>query len=95
MSTPTWIDRAAWVAAIALNTLRASHPDAVPERDPQGKSVEHLIFMAQTLARRELDSETKACRWLGYLQAGLVFHGLSDLEAEKELNIKSRSALSA
>ena len=95
MSAPTWIDRATWVSVMALGSIRAKHPDAAPERDPEGKSIAHLIFMAQTLARRELDSETKACRWLGYLQAGLVFHGLSDLETEKELNIESRSALSA
>jgi hypothetical protein len=89
---PSWIERAAWVAEQLIRRILAEFPDAVPERDPDGMSAHHLLFMAQTLARRELDSETKACRWLGWLQAGvtLICTGAeTDLEAMKELNLAS------
>ncbi len=89
MAKADWIDRAAACADGMVEIIRARYPDVKEERDPDGKSIGHLYFMALTLCRRELDSDTKACRWLGYLQAALVFLGLPDLETEKERNLAS------
>jgi hypothetical protein len=86
-SDPSWIYRASVCGSqIASEILK----DALPVRgDGVGKN--HLRWMADQIANRKLDSETKACRWLGYLQGSLVTQGLSTLECEKLRNLDSRA----
>lgn len=91
--TPNWIDRAAWIAERLMPRIDALWPKP-GVRDPEGQSLAHLRFMAETLANRELDSETKACRWLGYLQGGLVLRNIFSLERMKALNLQSRDVAS-
>lgn len=86
-SDPSWIDRASVCGSqIAGEILR----DALPIRG-EGAGKNHLRWMADQLAERKLASETKACRWLGYLQGSLVTQGLSTLEREKLRNLDSRA----
>jgi hypothetical protein len=54
-------------------------------RDPEGKSLEHAAFMAGEIGDGPME-EGAAMRWLGYLQAMLVFHGVSTLENERDRN---------
>ncbi|GBU16826.1 MULTISPECIES: hypothetical protein [Methylobacterium] len=87
-----WIDRAAYCATEILKRLDHHFPDKPAfrgEGDHDGLSPGHLKFLAVSLVRRELNSETKACRWLGWLQAGAVLHGITTLEDMKELNLAS------
>lgn len=88
---PDWVARAAWCAAGIAALILGKHPNAEPIRG-DGLAPDHLLFMARELKRRGLDSETKACRWLGWLQAGVVAAGISTLDAEKERNLASGSA---
>lgn len=60
-----------------------------PERDPTGISLSHAAWMARELVTNQELSEGKAMRWYGYLQAMLVFHGVSSLEEEKERSRKA------
>lgn len=81
-----WIER----AAVAGREIAALLGDDCPGvQCAGGNEVRHLCWMAQQLAEKRVGSETKACRWLGYLQAGLVFSGHSTLEAEKQRNLRS------
>lgn len=79
-----WMDRASTAAA---SMLFAELRDIAPMRSDDGCTLGHLRWMAEELAAKRLDSETKACRWLGWLQAGLVWQGLSTLDAEKRRNL--------
>ncbi len=82
-----WIDRA---HLCARGIIHDCFPGIeLSRRDPLGRKISHFRWMASELYQRKLDSETKACRWLGYLQAGLIFHGLSTLEREKARNLAS------
>lgn len=58
--------------------------DAV--EDPEGRSEGHMVWMLDRV-RAGLDDETwdigKANRWIGYVQAWLVIHFRSRLEAVK------------
>lgn len=44
--------------------------------------IDHLIWMLQEIQKLEM-SETKANRWLGYVQGCLTMHGLISVEAER------------
>ena len=74
-----------FAARAAAEILDGPLKGITPERDPWGRSLSHLAFMAHELTRADM-SPTRACRWLGYLQCGLVFMCLSDLETEKKRN---------
>lgn len=81
-----WIGRAAECAKEII-----AGPLAVldPARDPAGDSLGHLRWMAEELAAQRIDSETKACRWLGYIQGYMVARNVSTLEREKARNLRS------
>ena len=81
-----WIDRAAHAAVELLSTVLEGY---APERSEYGLGVKHLAWMACELAEKRIESPTKACRWLGYLQGALVTTGLSSLRAEKLRNQSS------
>ena len=55
-----------------------------PVRESEGKSLGHARFMANQIA--DGMSLNKTMRWLGYLQAMLVFNGVSALDEEKDRN---------
>lgn len=82
-----WIQR----GKVIGEELRTTTPlrEFIPQQQSTGISHRHLRFMADQLAEGVVGSETKTCRWLGWLQAGLVYNGLSTLEAEKERNLRS------
>lgn len=46
---------------------------------------EHLIYMLDEIAKGEMSS-TKACRWLGWVQAALYMHSIVPLEDLKRIN---------
>lgn len=54
------------------------------EPDSRGTSLRHLAWMAEQLQSGKIQDVFKASRWLGYLQAGLVFRELSTLSDEIE-----------
>jgi len=76
-----WIEAA---SRIATEIIRLLPEDAI--MDPDGQRATHLTYLAERLVLGNVGSETKTCRWLGYLQAGLVMKGLSTLSAEKDRN---------
>lgn len=89
---PSWVDRAAVIAEqFIAGPLRDVHAD----READGRGLPHLRWMAEQLAARAIDSPTKVCRWLGYLQGALVESGLSTLEAEKSRNLASGRAVAS
>lgn len=78
------------IAQQALDALNAF--EAIPERNEKGQGINHAAFMAHELVKVHseiIDSDTKANRWLGYLQCMLVYEGISDLQAEKLKNKSS------
>ncbi|WVW77473.1 hypothetical protein Bhz59_00087 [Stenotrophomonas phage vB_SmaS_Bhz59] len=80
-----WTERAAEAAlAILAEHFEGDKPVPPPARG-NGTGLAHLHWMARELAKGDM-SPTKACRWLGYLQAGLIHLGFSDLDTEKMRN---------
>jgi hypothetical protein len=79
-----WIER----AAVAASEIGGRLGNIKPQRDT-GLELHHLKWMADELAAKRVGSATKCCRWLGWLQAGMVFHGLSTLDEEKRRNLNS------
>lgn len=77
-----WTERAAEAARSILADFGFIGIESAPG-DP--RSLGHLRYMAEELLKADM-TPTKACRWLGYLQAGLIFHGWSDLDREKARN---------
>lgn len=59
------------------------------ERDPEGRSEGHIIFMLEEIADSRVTGE-KAHRWLGYAQGIMVLSGTATLEEMKELNRKAQ-----
>lgn len=72
------------VASEILQLLNVKFPNVEAEQSPDGKGVSHLKFMAYKLTTDTLMSRGKVMRWLGYLQAALIYESISDLETEKE-----------
>lgn len=97
MRRPNWTERCAWIGDKLANRLRDVGHVTAARADPRGQygslSPAHLLFMAETLGRQELGSETKACRWLGWLQAGMVNLGMLTLEDMKQMNLMSGSIM--
>lgn len=79
-------------AAEAAHGIILQHFDndawVVPAERGDGRSPSHLHWMALELVKAEM-SPTKACRWLGYLQAGLIYNGVSTLKLEKLRNLET------
>lgn len=59
--------------------------------DGSSLGCEHLQQMLVKLRKREF-SVTKACRWLGWIQAALVAHGVATLEEMKAINKSASDA---
>lgn len=55
------------------------------ERDPHGKSNEHLAWMLEGIATGYIQFE-KAHRWLGYVQGAMVTKGAAELDDMKQIN---------
>lgn len=97
MGKPNWVDRSAWIAGQLATIIRTNptypYPGQPRRADPNNPdaslSPAHLLYMATVLEGRELDSETKACRWLGWLQAGMVRYRMATLEDMRQLNLAS------
>lgn len=89
-----WTKRAARAATQIITDHFNNSGFEVPAVRGDGTTPGHLHWMALELAKGQMSS-TKACRWLGYLQAGLVFCGLSTLEFEKERNLASSDGVAA
>lgn len=83
-----WIEIAKRIAAEIIPLLPM---EAIA--DPEGRSETHLTYLAERLALGNVGSETKTCRWLGYLQAGLILKRLSTLSIEKDRNRKHAGAV--
>lgn len=88
----SWTDKAAFVAKEILGQIGMELPRAVRSNggtDPNGgasaAAAPHLHWMLQELAKGEM-SPTKACRWLGYVQAILVWTRIYTLQEMKEVN---------
>lgn len=45
-------------------------------------TIEHIVWMANEVAIGRLSDENQANRWVGYVQAGLIFLSWSTLENE-------------
>lgn len=80
----SWINRAARIAAELLQW-----PLGDVAAIEHGNGIQHIAWMAMKLAAKDVGSETKTCRWLGYVQGALVTLGYSTLEAEKRRNLRS------
>lgn len=78
-----------WVYAAAA----AHRPLAV--QAPKGKKPwqrRHLLFMIDAVATGRM-SPTKACRWLGWIQAALCLGGCATLDQLKEINLAASKRL--
>lgn len=62
-------------------------PDAF-QKDPEGKSLDHILFMLYEIATEEVQHE-KAHRWLGYAQGLLVCYEKLTLEQCKQINLEA------
>lgn len=77
-------------AAEAHRSLLLDYPESIS--DPS-LSRHHLFWMLNEIAKREMSS-TKACRWLGWIQAAIRHANLATLEQIKAIN-KTASDLSS
>ena len=89
MSKPklSWVHRAARICY----SYQQNHwyRRVIPRKNEFGDNIEHIVWMIDELAGRKIESETKVCRWLGYIQCFLVINGYSTLEEEKRRNLFS------
>jgi hypothetical protein len=79
------------IAEEIIGVILERHPGNAPIRSANGIGIPHALWLATTLRDegRKM-SEGKCGRWLGYLQALLVVHYVSTLEAEKQRNLRHR-----
>ena len=84
-----WNRIAAEIAADILQEIPQLGEFAPLEDPSNATGLAHLHHMADRLRSHAVGSPTKACRWLGWLQAGLVAAGLSNLEREKARNYRA------
>jgi len=87
---PNWIDRAAWIAGEMAAVATKRWPHSTAERDPTGVSVGHTLWMLDQLVGRQVGSETKTCRWLGWVQSQFADFSLLTLDQMKQLNLRSK-----
>ena len=89
LSAPSATGRKHWVFAAA----EQHRPLVVRVKDQYGNGGrDHLNYMLDTIAAGM--SDTKACRWLGWIQACVCWHGLATPEELKAIN-KAASDASA
>ncbi len=88
---PNWIDRASWIAREMCEHARERWPTTIEARDPNGVSPGHTLWMLEELSARRVGSETKTCRWLGWVQSQVTDVGLFSLEQLKQLNLRSKT----
>lgn len=87
----SWIKRA---AHCARELIEGPLRDVPPQEDCPATSLAHVSWMAHELAKGDFESATKACRWLGFVQAIVIARDRSTLEDEKVRNLRSRTAVS-
>lgn len=59
---------------------------------PDSSSFQHVCDMYNTINSDQTMSDTKLCRWLGWMQASVVSWGLWTLEDMKEINKRNADA---
>lgn len=82
-----WVFAAAEACRVAVNGMDSS-------RSSKYECSEHLNYMLDQI-RDGGFSPTKACRWLGWVQACLYCNGVMPLEEAKEINRVAARALAA
>ena len=84
-----WLERCKRIA----RSLNADVLDGIlPVRAEAGNTLTHLRWMTEEIIRNPEFTETKACRWIGYIHGALVATQLSSLEREKQRNLESAAA---
>lgn len=71
----------------AILTLRPIVERAPAIEGPTGR--DHLASMLDRVDADTAMSHGKLCRWLGWIQCALTVHGVADLEAMKQHNLKA------
>lgn len=87
---PNWIDRAAWIALEMVGVAIERWPHTPAQRDVMGTTPGHTLWMLDQLVGRQVGSETKTCRWLGWVQSQFADFGLLTLDQMKQLNLRSK-----
>lgn len=87
---PNWIDRAAWIAGEMVTAALTRWPHTSAQRDVTGTTPGHTLWMLDQLVGRQVGSETKTCRWLGWVQSQFADFGLLTLDQMKHLNLRSK-----
>lgn len=83
-----WRHRVAYIARELLTELSVDRADAV--RSAEGNDLDHIRWMLKTLSTEPLTfTDTKACRWLGYVQGWRVANGYTTLADEARRNLES------
>lgn len=57
----------------------------VEQRDPEGKTLGHALWMAHEISDYKMD-DRKTQRWLGYLQCLVIMLDVTTLDAERIRN---------
>jgi len=94
MDKRNWIDRSAWIAEQMYPRIaaRSGYPNIAraDASDPTASlEAPHMLYMCLQLVAKGLGSETKACRWLGWLQAAAAAKGYYTLQELTLLNMAS------
>ncbi len=93
MNKPSWRERARRLGRRYQPHILRIYPDATATRSPTGFGPDHCLFMAGELAKPDgegmVDGDTKACRWLGWLQNELCHIGVLSLDDCKQDNLNS------
>lgn len=86
-----WASRVAHIARGLLTELEGLDAKAEPHRS--GNTLGHVLWMLNTLSGEPYAmSDTKACRWIGYVQGWLVANRHTTLDIEKQRNVTSVNA---
>ena len=72
------------VAQLAIN--KSVYSNSLCDHPSLG--ITHIVEMNTTIQTDPTMSETKICRWLGWMQAAVVAQGIASLDDMKELSKK-------
>lgn len=76
---------------MAINVVTAAQgtrevlENIIAERDPEGKTLEHAVWMLEEIVSKSKEGE-KAHRWLGYAQGLVVLEGKATMADFREIN---------
>ncbi len=71
------------------DTMELAHKSQISNYPVPDLSYDHICFMHERIDLNKGWSDTKLCRWLGWMQAAVVSWGVYTLEDMKQINMRN------